>query len=56
MKAYAARMKRATATLRRLPSPTISPRDSQWAWQSHSGDANINAAITATRECRSVGD
>jgi hypothetical protein len=33
----------------------MSVRDSQWAWQSHSGDANINTVITATSECRSVG-
>ena len=32
------------------------PGESEWAGQSHSGDANINTAITATRECRSVGD
>jgi len=33
----------------------MSLRDSQRAWQSHSGDANTNTIITATRECRSVG-
>jgi hypothetical protein len=27
----------------------------QRAWQSHSGDTNVNPVITATRECRSVG-